>query len=219
MNDQSQTSIPTPDLSHLKSADYEQVYEPAEDSFLLLDALEMELDKIIRLNPQVCVEVGSGSGIISTALSLKLPYSYFIVTDVNVSACKVTLATAACNKTRLEVINTRTLSGLMPRLCDKVDVLLCNPPYVATEEQETGHDDIKASWAGGDLGMSVTNEVVDLLRLLLSQNGVAYIVLEQCNKPQKVEEYVRSLGLNFETVITRRAGIELLSVVKISKKL
>ena len=25
MNDQSQTSIPTPDLSHLKSADYEQV--------------------------------------------------------------------------------------------------------------------------------------------------------------------------------------------------
>ena len=33
----------------------------------------------------------------------------------------------------------------MPRLCDKVDVLLCNPPYVATEEQETGHDDIKVT--------------------------------------------------------------------------
>ena len=97
------SSMPTPDLSHLTSSDYDQVYEPAEDSFLLLDALEQELPQLESLQPTIAVEVGGGSGIISTALSLKLPHTYFIVTDVNKAACRAIQATALNNNTRLEV--------------------------------------------------------------------------------------------------------------------
>ena len=37
----------------LKSEEFEDVYEPAEDSFLLLDALEQDLEELRSANPKL----------------------------------------------------------------------------------------------------------------------------------------------------------------------
>ena len=79
----------------------------------------------------------------------------------------------------------------LERLGSSVDILLCNPPYVATQDQETGQTGLQAAWAGGKDGMNVTRDVIDGLGDLLTESGVAYIVLEQCNKPASVSQYVR----------------------------
>ena len=39
----------TPDISHITREDYKDVYEPSEDSFLFMDALEKDVDLIKKL--------------------------------------------------------------------------------------------------------------------------------------------------------------------------
>lgn len=51
---------PTPDFSHLKSPAYRDVvYEPAEDSFLLMDALQQEASHLNNLRCHLAIENAS----------------------------------------------------------------------------------------------------------------------------------------------------------------
>jgi release factor glutamine methyltransferase len=97
--------LPTPHLP--KTIDYQRVYEPAEDTFLLLDALEQEKDLLMAKKPTILLEIGSGSGCVLTFLAQLLKNEgcnsslinsiVFIGTDVNEYAANVTLQTARYN--------------------------------------------------------------------------------------------------------------------------
>ena len=102
------TKIKSPDLSHLGADDFEDVYEPAEDSFLMLDALEQDVDSIRSLKPSLCLEIGAGSGILSAGLASILREScHFLATDVNPKACSAAHRTATKNGVHVDIIRTK----------------------------------------------------------------------------------------------------------------
>lgn len=229
----------TPKFSHLTRADYNQVYEPSEDSFLLLDALELELPFLLKKKPLTCLEIGSGSGIIISALAKYLNYqsSGFFAVDINKFACKATKRTGTENDVNVEVINMDLLTSFKP---NSVDLLVFNPPYVLTPsndsavdipEQKKFYDDdaemvyksseddkmLIKSWAGGSDGCEIINRVISNLDSILASDGVFYLLIIKDNNPEKIKKDLRSFGFQTLQIIERKIRGEHLIVFKVSR--
>lgn len=209
------TSYPTPIYSHAGRGDFRDVYEPAEDSFLLIDALEKDAESLQQMSPCVCLEVGSGSGVVSAFLaSLVGSSASYLCTDVNHAAAQCTAKTASCNSVSLQPVITDLVECLLPRLSGKVDVLLFNPPYVVTPSDEVGSTGIEAAWAGGKRGREVTDRFLPLVSKLLSSKGLFYLITIAENDPEEILQLLGKHGLRGESCLSTRAGNERLSVLR-----
>ncbi|XP_013379474.1 hemK methyltransferase family member 2 isoform X2 [Lingula anatina] len=211
--------FPTPDISHLNANDYDHVYEPAEDTFLLMDALEKDIEIITMLNPSVSLEVGCGSGIVSTFLAQILKMKVFhICSDVNPKATAVTLRTARQNNVDLNPVLTDLASALLYRCQGNVDILIFNPPYVVTPPVEVGSSGIEASWAGGERGREVMDRFFPQVPLLLSKCGVFYLVVIKENDIDEIQSIMEENGFIMNVVLSRKSGPEHLSVLRFTRK-
>ncbi|KAJ1984073.1 HemK methyltransferase member 2 [Dimargaris verticillata] len=228
--------LSTPDLGHLTTSDYRRVYEPAEDSFLLLDALEADQVYLRdQVRPRLCIEVGSGSGVITAFLATRVLQSHktqYLTTDINPHAILATRQTCSHNgldSSQLTCVQTDLLDGLLgprdsapancPQLDGQVDVLLFNPPYVVTPSSEVGSQGIEAAWAGGIDGREVLDRFLPLVPLLLSAHGVFYLVAIEPNRPADIIQHMdQCYGLIGHTVLKRKAGCEHLSILRFTRR-
>ena len=153
--------LPTPSTSHV---DVDRIYEPAEDSFLLLDTLSLPSETAFlqqrfdqRSNngtqtaSPLVLEVGTGSGVVTAFITahakeiLGRADVLSLGTDVNAFACAATVETVqrAC-KEKLRVHTRITSSGIFLGCMRAdlgstvrpytIDVLVFNPPYVPSAE-------------------------------------------------------------------------------------
>lgn len=218
--------LPTPYVK----CDYEKVYEPAEDSFLLLDSLEKDQSYLLeRFNNKLSVvcELGPGSGIITTFMmqnNIPTNNSIYFALDINPWALEATLDTSkrnSCEKSYLETIQSNLTSSIRH---NEIDILVFNPPYVPAEsipDIPTDRNDID-TWldlalVGGEDGMKITQLVLDQLDTILSVNGVAYILFCARNKPENIVKSMENQWV-IELVEHRKAGWEVLSVYRFSRK-
>ncbi|KAI6713330.1 hypothetical protein JHW43_004129 [Diplocarpon mali] len=144
--------LPTPSTSHVP---FERVYEPAEDSYLLLDTLSSDSEKAFLRErftsnspSPLVVEIGTGSGVVVSFLHAQAEEIFghsnilTLGVDVNRFACKATEQTVvvaeeaqamqgvSCGFFLGAVVGDLALS-LKP---GEVDILVFNPPYVPTAE-------------------------------------------------------------------------------------
>ena len=216
-----------PSLEHFSIKDYGSVYEPSDDTFLLCDAIFYDKDDILarffQSEPIVCLEVGSGSGCVITFLSKYLKElnikNICYATDINLDANQATKRTAISNSVIVEVIRMDLVDSFIhtSSALNKVDILLFNPPYVPTPNEEVGGCGIEAAWAGGENGRVVINRFLPFIEKLLSAVGVCYMILVKDNHPKEIARILTIGGLHTKICIERQAINEGLLVIKIWK--
>ena len=206
------SKCPNIQLNHINSNDYDSVYEPGSDTYLLMDCIESDLSKRItkdginKKKHYTIMEVGCGSGIVSAHTYNVIKYysnnecsSNIIAVDININALKITQQTLLNNGIKsheFELILSNLLSCIhMESLSHSIDVLIFNPPYVPTTHSEliqSQHSrDLSSALSGGINGTAITYQILPLIQHLLSKNtGIFYLVSIDANKPHKIMDYL-----------------------------
>ena len=162
----------------------------------------------------------SGSGCVSAFVDkiLGAGQAAFLCTDINQSAATATTKTGQANQVHLSPVCTHLLSALQSRCAGKIDLLLFNPPYVPTSEEEERAAQkrglLEGSWAGGSYGTSLLDDLIPTLPLQLAPGGSFYLVAIQQNDPERLVERLQQVGLNASICFSRRAGREHLFILR-----
>lgn len=190
----------SPDIPQLADQrDIETVYQPAEDSKLLADAVAKAVDP----NPRV-LDVGTGSGYVATRLR----------NEANADAVGVDLNPEACAQAFEAGIPVVRGDMFGPFCDDAFDVVVCNPPYLPTPPEQEWDDWMERALSGGEDGRAMVDPFLDGVNRVLTESGAAYLLISTLTGPGDVRAYGRERGLDSEIVSEESHPFEKLLVVR-----
>lgn len=160
---------------------YENVYEPAEDSFLIAENLDVKPGASV-------LDVGTGSGLLAIVAAEKAVS--VVAVDFNPYAIRCAKKNSVLNhlSSKMTFIQSELLAPFNESA--KFDLILFNAPYLPSAENEEEDSWIVRAWAGGVNGRQVIDQFISQAPLHLNSHG--RILLMQSTLAN-VEESIRKL--------------------------
>jgi release factor glutamine methyltransferase len=181
------------------------VYEPAEDTFMLADNLKVKkFDSVL--------EIGTGTGMIAI-LASKIA-DKVVAVDINKYAVECTKMNAEINNT---IIDVRLGDLFDPVKDEKFNLILFNTPYLPIKEDDIVDDELEAAWNGGKDGRTVINRFIKNLSPHLESKGMVQLVQSSLSDIEQTKVMLMKLG--FEVSITASERFFFEEVVVITGKL
>ncbi|KON32341.1 hypothetical protein AC478_00550 [miscellaneous Crenarchaeota group-1 archaeon SG8-32-3] len=145
---------------------WEDVYEPAEDSFLFAENLEVQ-------KAETVLDMGTGCGILGIIAAEKA--KTVVAVDVNPFAISCARENANLNdvQNKMRYLQGDLFMPLSGRF--KFDVVLFNAPYLPVNNAET-EAWIERAWAGGATGRQVINRFISEIPNHLKKTGRVFLM-------------------------------------------
>ena len=161
----------------------DNVYNPAEDSYLLADNLEIR-------EGQSVLEIGTGSGIVAMYASRLT--DRITVTDINFDACELARRNFMDNGIEnIEILFGNLFEPVKER---KFDVILFNTPYLPTEDDDVIDDTINYAFDGGVNGRKVIDLFLNEVGNHLNDGGIVQLIQSSLSGNQETLTMLDELG-------------------------
>jgi release factor glutamine methyltransferase len=180
----------------------QQVYAPAEDTFLLADSL------LVKEGDDV-LEIGTGTGLVALFASKKA--SKVVATDINPYALECARANTLLNGVKNMEIRKGDL--FQPVLGEKFDLILFNTPYLPTAEDEIIGDELDAAWDGGEDGRQVIDLFLNEVKNHLKDTGIVQLVQSSLSDNKKTCQKLENQGFRVEITARERFFFEEIVVI------
>ena len=173
-----------------------EVYDPAEDTFLLLETLHIDTNETV-------LELGTGCGIIALECARKA--SHIVCTDINPFAVALTHRNIKRNQ---HLINgsIEIRQGPLFSVLDKKElfnIIIFNPPYLPTKKQEKIGGWFDVATNGGRDGLKLTKQYIQGFKKHLLKNGCAYFIFSSLSNRSTLERMLKNEKIIFSIMAYR----------------
>ena len=183
----------------------QDVYEPDDDTFLIID----KLNKLNIKKNDTILEVGIGCGIISLFMA-KLAKNVIGV-DINTHAVELSIKNAELNNiTNISFFE----SDLFDKIDDKLkfDLIIFNLPYVPTEENID--EPLAKAWDGGVDGRKVTDRFLKTAVKYVKSNGRICVLDSSLSNHKKTIIFLEKNGFNIKIIAEKKLSFEILYLIE-----
>lgn len=196
------------DLAERRGVETE-VYQPAEDSRLLLEAAVEHVG-----GDHDVLEVGTGSGFIAVRLAVETG-ARVVASDVNPHACR-----AARERAREAEVDVDVARGDLtaPFAADAFDRVLFNPPYLPADPDAARDDWMERALSGGADGRRVVEPFLDDVGRVLRPGGRVLLVVSSLTDVEAVAAHAADRGLAARTVREENHPFERLAVLALARR-
>ncbi len=175
------------------------VYQPAEDSALLADAV------CDRVEDGLILEVGTGSGYVAAQIAAETD-ARVIASDLNPHAVR---------QARSAGVETVRADLVAPFADDAFDVVAFNPPYLPTDPDTEWDDWMERALSGGEDGRAVIDPFLASVDRVLAPGGAVYLLVSSLTGVDEVVERAGDEGFSAIAVADESFPFETLTILKL----